>query len=178
MARPDKDIEIDYDCIAIKVDGRVNGSSNPRCTKNNDNSDGFVYTSSTYKDAATGKYKYNYLINVESGVYTDIIKDAGATDRDRAAMAIRNGGDSSNEGTINLGSILDSKAQFNGFATEKTKFFYNEGNSSTVGNGKTESKGKLQDESEYDVTGFYDTQTDVFSDQLTNVRKLTPAASS
>lgn len=176
MARPDKDIDIDYDCIAIKVDGRVNGASNPRCSGNNDNSDGFVYTSSTYKNATDGKYYYNYLINTTSGVYADIIKGADTTDRNRAAMAIRNSDDSLNEGTINLGSILDSKGQFNGFATEKTKFFYNEGNSSTVGNGTAESKGKFQDTDEYDVTGFYDTQTEAFSDQLTKVRNLNPAS--
>lgn len=174
MARPDKDIEIDLDCISINVNGKVNNSNNPRCTKNNDNSDGFVYTSSTYKDATDKKYYYNYIINKNSGIYADKLKEADADDRYRSAMAIRNGDDSKNEGTINIVSLNDKTGQFNGFATEGKNFVYNEGNSTTIGNGKLDNEGKLNDKIEYDVTGFYDTQTSAFSDQLTRVRNLTP----
>ena len=191
MARPTEDKVIDLRCIAIgtdkgiggiSIDGRVNGSSRDkqnsqgiRCPDNNENLDGFVYTSSTYTDDNGETYKYNYVINSDSGIYADIIKGADADDPHRAANSIRS--NKKNEGIINMKNSLNNR-QFNGRSTKTEDFVYNEGYSKTLGNAENNKIGiSFNGGGTYTVTAedgttFYDTQTAVYSNQLIAVRQL------
>ena len=191
MARPTEDKVIDLHCIAIgtdngmggiSIDGRVNGSSRDkqnsqgiRCPDNNENLDGFVYTSSTYTDDDGETYKYDYVINSDSGIYADIIKGADADDPNRAANSIRS--NKGNEGIINMKNSLSNK-QFNGRSTKTQDFVYNEGYSKTLGNAKNDKSGiAFNGGGKYTVTAedgttFYDMQTAAYSNQLIAVRQL------
>ena len=191
MARPTEDKVIDLHCIAIgtdngmggiSIDGRVNGSSRDkqnsqgiRCPDNNENLDGFVYTSSTYTDDDGETYKYDYVINSDSGIYADIIKGADADDLHRAANSIRS--NKGNEGIINMKNSLSNK-QFNGRSTKTQDFVYNEGYSKTLGNAKNDKSGiAFNGGGKYTVTAedgttFYDMQTASYSNQLIAVRQL------
>lgn len=191
MARPTEDKVIDLHCIAIgtdngmggiSIDGRVNGSSRDkqnsqgiRCPDNNENLDGFVYTSSTYTDDDGETYKYDYVINSDSGIYADIIKGADADDLHRAANSIRS--NKGNEGIINMKNSLSNK-QFNGRSTKTQDFVYNEGYSKTLGNAKNDKSGisfnggGTYTVTEKDGTTFYDMQTAAYSNQLIAVRQL------
>lgn len=191
MARPTEDKVIDLHCIAIgtdngmggiSIDGRVNGSSRDkqnsqgvRCPDNNENLDGFVYTSSTYTDDDGETYKYDYVINSDSGIYADIIKGADADDPHRAANSIRS--NKGNEGIINMKNSLNNR-QFNGRSTKTQDFVYNEGYSKTLGNAKNDKSGiAFNGGGKYTVTAedgttFYDMQTASYSNQLIAVRQL------
>ena len=191
MARPTEDKVIDLHCIAIgtdngmggiSIDGRVNGSSRDkqnsqgiRCPDNNENLDGFVYTSSTYTDDDGETYKYDYVINSDSGIYADIIKGADADDLHRAANSIRS--NKGNEGIINMKNSLNNR-QFNGRSTKTQDFVYNEGYSKTLGNAKNDKSGiAFNGGGTYTVTAedgttFYDMQTAAYSNQLIAVRQL------
>lgn len=191
MARPTEDKVIDLRCIAIgtdngiggiSIDGRVNGSSRDkqnnqgiRCPDNNENLDGFVYTSSTYTDDDGETYKYDYVINSDSGIYADIIKGADADDPHRAANSIRS--NKGNEGIINMKNSLSNR-QFNGRSTKTQDFVYNEGYSKTLGNAKNDKSGiAFNGGGKYTVTAedgttFYDMQTAAYSNQLIAVRQL------
>lgn len=191
MARPTEDKVIDLHCIAIgtdngmggiSIDGRVNGSSRDkqnsqgiRCPDNNENLDGFVYTSSTYTDDDGETYKYDYVINSDSGIYADIIKGADADDPHRAANSIRS--NKGNEGIINMKNSLSNR-QFNGRSTKTQDFVYNEGYSKTLGNAKNDKSGiAFNGGGKYTVTAedgttFYDMQTASYSNQLIAVRQL------
>ena len=191
MARPTEDKVIDLHCIAIgtdngmggiSIDGRVNGSSRDkqnsqgiRCPDNNENLDGFVYTSSTYTDDDGKTYKYDYVINSDSGIYADIIKGADADDPHRAANSIRS--NKGNEGIINMKNSLSNR-QFNGRSTKTQDFVYNEGYSKTLGNAKNDKTGiAFNGGGKYTVTAedgttFYDMQTASYSNQLIAVRQL------
>lgn len=191
MARPTEDKVIDLHCIAIgtdngmggiSIDGRVNGSSRDkqnsqgiRCPDNNENLDGFVYTSSTYTDDDGETYKYDYVINSDSGIYADIIKGADADDPHRAANSIRS--NKGNEGIINMKNSLSNR-QFNGRSTKTQDFVYNEGYSKTLGNAKNDKTGiAFNGGGKYTVTAedgttFYDMQTASYSNQLIAVRQL------
>ena len=176
--RPQTDATIDLKCIAIDVNGLPNSASNPRCTLNNGSAakDGFVYTSSTYTDDDGVTYKYNYDINKQSGIFSDIIKGAAADDIHRAANAIRSL-NTKNEGVINAVSAWAGK-QFNGSATKTKDFVYNEGYSTTVGNAQNDKTGiNVTGGTSYTITAkdgttFYDEQTAVYSNQLIAVRNL------
>ena len=191
MARPTEDKVIDLHCIAIgtdngmggiSIDGRVNGSSRDkqnsqgiRCPDNNENLDGFVYTSSTYTDDDGETYKYDYVINSDSGIYADIIKGADADDPHRAANSIRS--NKGNEGIINMKNSLSNR-QFDGRSTKTQDFVYNEGYSKTLGNAKNDKSGiAFNGGGKYTVTAedgttFYDMQTASYSNQLIAVRQL------
>ena len=191
MARPTESKVIDLHCIAIgtdngmggiSIDGRVNGSSRDkqnsqgiRCPDNNENLDGFVYTSSTYTDDDGETYKYDYVINSDSGIYADIIKGADADDPHRAANSIRS--NKGNEGIINMKNSLSNR-QFNGRSTKTQDFVYNEGYSKTLGNAKNDKSGiAFNGGGKYTVTAedgttFYDMQTASYSNQLIAVRQL------
>lgn len=176
--RPQTDKTIDLDCIKININGLPNDASNARCADNNENKDGFVYTSSTYTDDDGASYKYNYAINKESGVFADIIKGAPATDVHRAANAIRNAGDTKSEAIVNAKKVWGNNAQFNGRSTPTNDFIYNEGYSSTLGNGANDAQ-TFQVQStgtdgqvKYENVSFYDKNTAAYSNQLIAVRQL------
>lgn len=171
MARTQDNKEIDLDCISIKVDGLPNSASHARCESNKDTNDGFVYTCSTIKNS-NGKYEYNYSFTKDNGITADKIKDAETSDVYRALNAVRN--NDGNEGIINAQNPWNKATQFNGQATAKNKFVYNEGYATTLKNTKAdENTTSISGAQEYKVTNIYDDNTEVFSDQLTAVRELT-----
>ena len=120
-------------------------------------------------------YKYDYVINSDSGIYADIIKGADADDPHRTANSIRS--NKGNEGIINMKNSLSNR-QFNGRSTKTQDFVYNEGYSKTLGNAKNDKSGiAFNGGGKYTVTAedgttFYDMQTASYSNQLIAVRQL------
>lgn len=177
--RPQTNKTIDLNCIKINVNGLPNNSSNIRCSDNNETLDGFVYTCATDVSADGKSYEYLYATNNQAGIYADIIKGAPADDKHRAANAVRNAGDKKSEAIINAKNVWNSSDQFNGKATASGDFIYNEGYSSTLGNGQNDAatfKVESTDEQgikKTEYVSFYDKNTAIYSDQLIAVRQLT-----
>lgn len=125
------DKAIDYDSIAIEVNGRVNGSKTNKGQVSrwdgNTNKDGFIYTSSTQKQE-DGSFNYRFTgINMGE----DILNIKGSTSNDPDAvfrMASHYRDDASDEGIVNFVSAQDDNKTIKGTATEEGNFRYNEGN--------------------------------------------------
>lgn len=167
--RPLNDKVITFDDISINMNGLTTTGPNWR-NPQRQTSDGFVYTCSTYKDL-NGNYNYNYEINQSAGIYIDNINGV-KDDQYRYSDYIRVS--DTGEGMINAHNGWDpTVSQLDGDVTAMQNFVYNEGFSATLNNKKADEEGiALNGGGTYDVVGFYDKQTDVYSDQLIKVRNL------
>ena len=174
MARITTNEKIDYKAISIDVNGLTTSSTNKRKDSGVD-ANGFVYTVSTKASEDGNSYEYKYQDAyqgklIEENPITYIEKEQ--SDFNRNAGAFRDGDDSKFEGIIALKQAVSSTG-YNGKATEKNDFLYNEGNIGNVNSSPLTGELEAEYAGEANGNNFYDNNTKRFSDQLTKVRELT-----
>ena len=128
------DKKIDLEAITINVNGRVNGNNVNKGQvsrwSDNNNKDGFIYTSIA-EEQEDGTYNYKFS-NINMG--ENMLSMLGASDSDadavfRKASYYRDKKyDDKNEGVIDYISASTSGKSINGKTTDKANFRYNEGN--------------------------------------------------
>lgn len=169
-----------------EINGLPNSKTNKRCKDNVHSEDGFVYTSST-KIRDDGNYEYDYSLNINSN--DDIDRIDGAIDIYRYANCIRDAkskdGNAISESLVNAKKAWNGGQQFDGTATAKGNFIYNEGSSiGDSNNGDDNHSIYVKDGDDYKLTegaletdltkhiSFYNRWAENYSDQITKVRKL------
>jgi hypothetical protein len=183
--RLSKDAEIDFRSITIDVKGRVNGvkSFQENRSEHANPNDGFVYTSSTKKDASGKKFYYRYEgLDMGTQLNKTLAHDPNADDAMLTNMDYYRD-DKNNEGIINVFADV----QINGQATKTENFIFNEGNEmlhTDVGDvapkhsiDKKNSLPIMHTKSEgyakSTTVNFYDQYADIWTPELTEVRNLT-----